>query len=94
MLQARAKKEIQKIGLSKLLSKAIWRARIALDLSVPELAKKIGKSHFFCHKLERNDIVIDAQTLQDCACAFGLSVGELVELAFSGDIVVLVDKDN
>jgi ribosome-binding protein aMBF1 (putative translation factor) len=72
------KTAIQIHSQSPELSAAIKQCRIRLDMSPQEFAKKIRKTAEYVHELEQAEIAINTPTLEDCASAFGLSVGELV----------------
>lgn len=88
------KTEVQIHSLSPLLSEAIKRCRTALDMSPQSLARKIGRHPAFVTKLENAEVAIDSQSLEDCASAFGLSVGELVELALSKNVLVVASIES
>ncbi len=79
--------------LSPLLSEAIGQCRRALDMSVKEFANKIHKTPNYLFQLERAKIAITSQVLQDCATNLGLSVGELVDIAVYGQVLLLTDED-
>jgi len=74
---------VQIHSLSPMLSEAIKECRIALDLSPQEFARKIYKSADFVYDVEQAEIAINSDVLEDSASVFGLSVGELVEIAVS-----------
>jgi ribosome-binding protein aMBF1 (putative translation factor) len=75
------KGNVQIHSFSPVLSEAIKQCRIAQNMSPQQLAARIRKSTEFVHDLENAMVAIDSPTLEDCAAAFGLSAGELVEIA-------------
>lgn len=83
------KPDIQIHSLSPLLSKAIKECRLSLDLSKQEFAKKIRKSPNYVEDLEQARVAITSDVLENSANVFGLSVGELVEIAVTEKTLVV-----
>lgn len=83
------KLDIEINSISPLLSEAIAHCRRALEISVPEFAKSIHKSKEFVYQLERAEIAITSQILLDCATALGISIGEIIEIALSGQLMLI-----
>jgi hypothetical protein len=50
------------------------------------------KSPEYVQDLENGKLAIDSQALEDCAAAFGLSAGEIVEIAVSESVTLLASE--
>jgi transcriptional regulator with XRE-family HTH domain len=84
---------VQIYSLSPQLGAAIGQCRQTLNMSVHEFAKKIHKTPDFVFQLERAEIRITSQVLLDSATALDLSIGELIDVAVSGGVLLLTDED-
>ena len=85
---------VQIKSVSPRLSQAIKQCRQALEMSQKDLSRKIRRSVEYVQDLENSAVAIDSQTLEDCATSFGLSVGELVEIAISESVIVVAEIVN
>jgi transcriptional regulator with XRE-family HTH domain len=73
------------------LGDTIRLCRIALGMSQLDLAARIKRSLSFVHDLEQARIDVDIDILEDCAAVFGLSAGEMVELALSESVLLVAE---
>jgi transcriptional regulator with XRE-family HTH domain len=74
------------------VGEAIKQCRIALDLSVQDLAKRIGRSASQVQDIEEARVAVDSELLQSCASVFGLTEIEIVSLAASDSTLLVAEE--
>ena len=91
-MAANKKIDIQINSMSPMLGETIRQCRLALKMTPREFANQLHTSLTFVLQIERAEVAISSQILEDCANILGLSSAELCELAMSEKVMMVVES--
>lgn len=83
--------DIQLNTNSPALGETIRKCRLNMGLSPREFASQLHSTLTFVLQIERAEVSITSQILEDCAAILGMSAHELVELSMKQKLAVVND---
>lgn len=90
-MAVKKKIDIQINSLSPALGETIRQCRLALRMSPREFANQLHTSLTFVLQIERAEVAMTSQILEDCAQILGLSPQELVDMSMSKKMMMVLE---